>query len=118
MRDWLPSSASRSGEKQEMKLADEHRSAKATKPLILLVDHSRGALMFQETVLRRRQKVVTSATSGRQGLEMLRHDHPRLVIFGYELHDMKAPEFCREVRHGANTKSTSLLFVADRQHGD
>lgn len=87
-------------------------------PLIVLVDHSRGALMFQETVLRRRERLVLSTTSGREALAHVEGQHPRLVIFGFELDDMTAPEFCRLVRDSEESKSTSLLFVADRKNED
>ena len=36
---------------------------------ILLVDHSRGALLFQETILRRRDMVIMTALAGSDGLE-------------------------------------------------
>ena len=36
---------------------------------ILLVDHSRGALLFQETILRRRHHAIFTALSGGEGLE-------------------------------------------------
>ena len=85
---------------------------------ILLVDHSRGALLFQETILRRRDNVVFTALAGSEGLEKARNEAPHLIIFGFDLFDMTAPEFCREIREQDTTRNSSLLLVADREHQD
>lgn len=88
---------------------------------ILLVDHSRGALLFQETILRRRDMVIMTALAGSEGLVKARMEQPHLVIFGYDLFDMTAPEFCRDIRSHDSTRGISLLLVADRDapnHGD
>ena len=83
---------------------------------ILMVDHSRGALIFQETILRRRDNVVLTALAGSEGLQKARDEKPHLIIFGYDLFDMAAPEFCREIRGDEAMKRTSLLLVVDREH--
>lgn len=85
---------------------------------ILLVDHSRGALLFQETILRRRDSVIFTALAGSEGLEKARAEKPHLIIFGYDLFDMSAPEFCREIRDDEGIRGTSLLLVVDRDHQD
>jgi CheY-like chemotaxis protein len=81
---------------------------------ILLVDHSRGALLFQETILRRRDTIVMTSLSGGEGLNKARDEQPQLIVFGYDLFDMTAPEFCREIRATEETKGISLLLVCDR----
>lgn len=88
---------------------------------ILLVDHSRGALLFQETILRRRDMQIMTALAGSEGLAKARMEKPNLIIFGYDLFDMAAPEFCREIRAQDATRGISLLLVCDRDapdHGD
>lgn len=88
---------------------------------ILLVDHSRGAILFQETILRRRDMQILTALAGSEGLAKARMERPNLIIFGYDLFDMAAPEFCREIRADDATKAISLLLVCDRNapdHGD
>jgi len=88
---------------------------------ILLVDHSRGALLFQETILRRREAVVTTALAGSEGLQKAREEQPQLIMFGFDLFDMSAPEFCREIRADERTRAISLLLVTERdnaQHQD
>ena len=89
--------------------------------LILLVDHSRGALLFQETILRRREMQIKTALAGSEGLQRAKEEQPNLIIFGYDLFDMTAPEFCREIRSHDDTRAISLLLVCDRahtEHGD
>ena len=84
---------------------------------ILLVDHSRGALLFQETILRRRQhEMVLTALSGSEGLQKARTEQPQLVVFGFDLFDMTAPEFCREIRSDPEMKTMSLLLVCEREN--
>ena len=88
---------------------------------ILLVDQSRGALLFQETILRRKGMQIMTALAGSDGLAKARMEKPNLIIFGYDLFDMAAPEFCREIRADAVTRGISLLLVCDRDmpdHGD
>ena len=83
---------------------------------ILLVDHSRGALLFQETILRRRQESILTALSGGEGLIKARSERPQLVVFGFDLFDMTAPEFCREIRSDPEIKGMSLLLVCEREN--
>lgn len=83
---------------------------------ILLVDHSRGALLFQETILRRRDMLIMTALAGSEGLIKARAEKPNLIIFAYDLFDMTAPEFCREIRSHDITRAISLLLVCDREH--
>jgi uncharacterized protein (TIGR02266 family) len=85
---------------------------------ILLVDHSRSSLLFQESVLKRRQGSIATAMAGSEGLAKAREDKPNLVMFGFDLFDMSAPEFCRAIREDEETKMISLLFVGDRTNED
>ena len=88
---------------------------------ILLVDQSRGSLAFQETIVRRRGVTITTAVAGSEGLERAKKEQPQLIIFGFDLFDMTAPEFCREIRATESTKTISLLLVCDRdksEHSD
>ncbi len=81
---------------------------------ILLVDHSRGALLFQETILRRREAMISTALAGTEGLQKAREELPQLIMFGFDLFDMSAPEFCREIRSDQRTRNISLLLVCER----
>jgi response regulator RpfG family c-di-GMP phosphodiesterase len=85
---------------------------------ILLVDQSRGALLFQETILRRREAVISTAIAGSEGLRKAREEQPQLIMFGFDLFDMSAPEFCREIRSDERTRGISLLLVCERESGE
>lgn len=85
---------------------------------ILLVDQSRGTLAFQETILRRRGVTITTALSGSEGVEKAKNEQPQLIVFGFDLFDMTAPEFCREIRENESTKNISLLLVCDREKNE
>lgn len=83
---------------------------------ILLVDHSRNALLFQETILRRRKTTaILTALAGSDGLEKARQEKPQLVMFGFDLFDMTGPDFCRQIRAEEATRSISLLLVTDEE---
>lgn len=86
--------------------------------LILLVDHSRAALTYQETVLRRREGLLATASSGSEALTKIRERQPRLVMFGFDLFDMNGAELCAEVRDDPSSRATSLLFIVDHGHED
>jgi CheY-like chemotaxis protein len=60
--------------------------------------------------------VITSSLAGSEGLAKARMERPSLIIFGYDLFDMTAPEFCREIRADEHTRAISLLLVCDRDH--
>ena len=83
---------------------------------ILLVDRSRGSLLFHETILRRRDTIIITALGGTEGLERARDELPHLIVFGYDLFDMAGPEFCREIRESETTRLVSLLLVAERSN--
>lgn len=85
---------------------------------ILLVDHSRGALLFQETILRRRDTIIMTALAGSEALQKARSETPQLIMFGFDLFDMTAPEFCREIRADESLRHVSLLLVTDQEHSD
>ena len=81
--------------------------------LILVVTSRDRQLILSDCVLRRREKTVDTVSSGDEALLRIQRDRPGLVIFGRELTDMSAPEFCRVVRENVLTRSTSLLCISD-----
>lgn len=85
---------------------------------ILLVDHSRGALLFQESILRRRRATITTALAGTEALKIAQEELPHLILFAYDLFDMSGPEFCKSIRDDERTRGISLLFVCDRGNDD
>jgi CheY-like chemotaxis protein len=82
-------------------------------PLIVIVDEPSQSLYTKESILLRKERSVTMARSGNHAIELIAAEHPRLVVFGFELNDMTGPEFCRIVRGSDHTRSTSLLYIGD-----
>jgi DNA-binding response OmpR family regulator len=85
---------------------------------ILMVDRSRAELVFQESILRRRNTEIITAMAGSEAIERARAEKPVLIMFSFDLADMSAPEFCREIRSNDGTRATSLLLVAERDRPD
>ncbi|HXI14069.1 MAG TPA: response regulator [Thermoanaerobaculia bacterium] len=79
---------------------------------ILLVDHSGNSLTYQETLLRRRQGILTLVSSGEEALTRIREERPTLVMFSFDLFDMTAPDLCRTVRNDEAIASTSMLLIS------
>jgi len=79
---------------------------------ILLVDHSGNSLSYQETLLRRRQGILTLVSSGEEALARIREERPTLVIFSFDLFDMTAPDLCRAIRGESEIAGTSLLLIS------
>jgi CheY-like chemotaxis protein len=61
--------------------------------------------------------VISTALAGTEGLQKAREELPQLIMFGFDLFDMSAPEFCREIRSDERTRSISLLLVCEREIG-
>jgi CheY-like chemotaxis protein len=74
---------------------------------IVLIDRLARAVFPPESILSRQEKVVSLLSS---------NGDARMVLFEYSLPDMTAPDFCRSVRQGAESKSASLLFIGDYDH--
>lgn len=68
-----------------------------------------------ESVLNRTDRTTTIFTRGSEALERLVELQPRLVVLGYDLDDLTAPEFCRLVRNDDSLRPTSLLFIGERK---
>lgn len=85
---------------------------------ILVIDRPGGALLFQQSVLRRGGRQIAISQRGSEAVATMRTVMPRLVVFAYDLVDCTGPELCREIRQDELLRATSLLFVADRGASD
>ena len=61
---------------------------------------------------------VVIAESGSDAIAKCPAVRPNVVIFPFVLTDMTGAELCRRVRHDPQIRSTSLLLIADRGHGE
>ncbi len=79
---------------------------------IVLVTPDRVALGVEGLLLRRGDAVVV-VPNGAAAIALFPTLRPRLVVVQQHLGDMDVPHFCRIVRDGEETRSTSLLLIAD-----
>lgn len=79
---------------------------------IVLVTPDRAALGV-EGLLSRRGDAVVVVPTGAAAIALLPTRRARLVVLQQHLSDMDVPHFCRIVRDGAETRSVSLLLIAD-----
>ncbi|MFA6956568.1 MAG: PilZ domain-containing protein [Thermoanaerobaculia bacterium] len=79
---------------------------------IVLVTPDRAGLGVEGLLLRRGDAVVV-VPNGASAIALLPSRRPRLVVLQQNLGDMDVPHFCRIVRDGPDTRSVSLLLIAD-----
>jgi len=79
---------------------------------IVLVSPDRAGLGV-EGLLKRRGDAVIVVPNGTAAIALLPSRRPRLVVMQQNIGDMDVPHFCRVVRDGEETRSISLLLIAD-----
>lgn len=85
-------------------------------PTLVLVNRSRGALLFDQALLQKAGRLVRLAARGTEAWRLTRELLPQMVVFGFDLDDILAPELCRLVRENSRTRRIPLLFLADRSN--
>lgn len=85
---------------------------------IVLVNRSRGTILFDQTLLQSDRWKLRLATRGTEAWRITRETAPRLVVMSYDLDDLRAPELCRLIRDHERTKRISLLLLGERSEQD
>lgn len=83
-------------------------------PTILIANRSRGTLLFDHALLGREGRKVRLVTKGTEAWRVAREVLPSLILFSFDLEDLKGPELCRLVRDHLSTRRVSLLLVTER----
>lgn len=83
-------------------------------PTVILVNPSRGTLLFDRSLLHSSQWSVQIATRGTEAWRLTRELQPRAVVFTFDLDDLVAPELCRLIREYNKTRRVSLMLIGDR----
>ncbi|HVR43632.1 MAG TPA: PilZ domain-containing protein [Thermoanaerobaculia bacterium] len=81
---------------------------------ILLANRSRGTLLFDQALLQGEGRRVRMAARGTEAWRIARESRPRLVVFAFDLGDLRAPELCRLLRNHEATRRVSLLLLGER----
>lgn len=79
---------------------------------ILNVDDNEATLYATSRVLRHAGFKVLEAVTGEQALEVVRREHPTLVVLDINLPDMSGIEVCRRIKQDPATSSTMVLQMS------
>ncbi len=81
---------------------------------ILLVDDEPDVLEFLSYNLSKEGYKVFKAKNGKDGLELMKKNHPHLVILDVMMPGMDGIETCREIRSMPDFKETIVVFLTAR----
>lgn len=84
----------------------------ANLPLVLLVDDEEDVRRLMATVLTHRGLRVAQAQNGREALERINEEIPRLIILDFWMPEMDGAAFMRELRAQLTTHPPVILFTA------
>ncbi|MCL5743419.1 MAG: response regulator, partial [Acidobacteria bacterium] len=81
-------------------------------PVILNVDDHEASRYALSRILRRAEFVVKEAGTGQETLEMVRSEHPDLVLLDVNLPDLNGIEVCRRIKSDPSTAHIPVLHVS------
>lgn len=81
-------------------------------PIILNVDDHEASRYALTRILRRAEFVVKEAGSGQETLEIVRSEHPDLVLLDVNLPDINGIEVCRRIKSDSATAHIPVLHVS------
>lgn len=79
---------------------------------ILVVDDYEANLHGLGQLLRRAEYSVTSATNGREALDLVRRERPDLVLLDVLMPGMSGVDVCRELKRSADTCLTPIVLIS------
>ena len=82
---------------------------------ILVVDDYEANLRGLGQLLRSAEYSVTSATNGREALELARRERPDLVLLDVLMPGMSGVEVCRELKRSEETCLTPVVLISGAQ---
>lgn len=82
-------------------------------PMILTVDDSRAVRMMVKKALSGLDVTVIEAENGKVGLEMVRENHPDLVLLDYNMPEMNGEEMLKAMRSDAtaSVRATQVVML-------
>ncbi len=85
------------------------KKMQALQTRILNVDDNEAALYATSRVLKKAGFDVLEATTGEEALEIVRREHPPLVVLDVNLPGISGIEVCRRIKQDPDTSSTMVL---------
>jgi two-component system sensor histidine kinase/response regulator len=82
-----------------------------TKPVILVVDDQPINIKLLERKLQREDMTVFTATNGRECLEIVKEEHPDLILLDVMMPEMDGIETCQRLKANPRTQSIPVIFI-------
>ena len=81
---------------------------------ILLVDDSLTVLALERLLLRDEHVELSTASNGRQALEVARRTQPDLILLDVVMPEMDGIECCRQLRASPATRAIKIIMVTTK----
>ena len=81
------------------------------KPRVLIVDESDDSRQVLRTALERRGIEIFEATHARQGLDIAREQHPRVIVLDLEVHAEEDRAACDQLDTEVSGEETHLIVI-------
>lgn len=82
------------------------------KKILIIEDDSYVHELLSFLLTQNNNYIVTVASDGRQGLELLEEEKPDLIFLDYMLPKMDGIEVCRKIKAGDKTKDIPIVMMS------
>lgn len=81
---------------------------------ILVVDDNADIILLTRRILERYNYTILTANDGRTALEVVRQDHPDLILLDVMLPEMDGLQVCRHIKADPDTQKLMVILVTGR----
>jgi len=81
---------------------------------VLIVDDSNVDLQNLKTIVEKNGYRTVTATSGKEGVQKARAEHPDLIFMDIIMDNMDGFSACREIKQDNSTKDIPVVFVTSK----
>ena len=92
----------------------ETTSSKPKQHSLLLVDDDPEILSLLQAKLRKEPFEIFTASEGETALDLVRQEHPDLVVLDVNLPGLSGLEICRALRKGKDTRNIPIIMLSGR----
>ncbi|MDC4226822.1 MAG: response regulator [Candidatus Manganitrophus sp.] len=82
---------------------------------VLIVDDNQDAIHILSAVLKRGGYAVSVAKNGAEAVEMVRQEHPALILLDIMMPKMDGFEVCQEIKGSPETRNIPILMITARK---
>ncbi len=87
-------------------------------PTVLIVDDERVTRLSMAARLARMGVRVIEASSGQEGLDLLRREHPDLTIMDWMMPELDGPTVCEAVRNDPHLQTSQIILMTSHDEPD